>query len=58
MGGAGGVLALMAAVFIFASLVIGPALADSGGGSTPPTRNSVLSAPPGVSPAEHEAHDR
>lgn len=48
----------MAAVFIFASLVIGPALADSGGGSTPPTRNSVLSAPPGVSPAEHEAHDR
>ena len=54
----GGVLALMAVVFTFSSFVIGPALADSGGGSTTPTTNSVPSAPPGVSPAEHEAHHR
>src|SRR3954447_6550255 len=53
-----GVLAVMAAVFTFSSLVTGPPLADSGGGSTTPTTNSVPSAPPGVSPAEHEAHHR
>ena len=53
-----GVLAVMAAVFTFSSLVIGPTLADSGGGSTTPTTNSVPSVPPGVSPAEHEAHHR
>ena len=52
------VLALMAAVFIFSGLVAGPALADSGGGSTMPTTNSVPSAPPGVSPAEPAAHHR
>ena len=54
----GGVLALMAAVFTFSSFVVGPALTDSGGGSTTPTTNRVPSAPPGVSPAEHEAHHR
>jgi hypothetical protein len=53
-----GVLAVMAAVFTFSSLAIGPTLADSGGGSTTPTTNSVPSAPPGVSPEEHEAHHR
>jgi peptidoglycan/LPS O-acetylase OafA/YrhL len=54
----GGVLALMAVVFLFSSFVIGPALTDSGGGSTTPATKSVPSAPPGVSPAEHEAHHR
>jgi hypothetical protein len=53
-----GVLAVTAAVFTFSSLVVGPTLADSGGGSTTPSTNSVPSAPPGVSPAEHEAHQR
>ena len=47
-----------AAVFTFSRLVEGPTLADSGDGSTVPTTNSVPSAPPGVSPAEHEAHRR
>jgi hypothetical protein len=54
----GSVLALMAVVFTFSSFVIGPALTDSGGGSTTPTTKSVPSAPPGVSPSEHEAHHR
>lgn len=54
----GGVLALMAVVFTFSSFVIGPALTDSGGGSTTPATKSVPSAPPGVSPSEHEAHHR
>jgi hypothetical protein len=54
----GGVLALMAVVFTFSSFVIGPALTDSGGGSTTPATQSVPSAPRGVSPSEHEAHHR
>jgi hypothetical protein len=54
----GGVLALMAVVFTFSSFVIGPALTDSGGGSTTPATKSVPSAPAGVSPSEHEAHHR
>jgi hypothetical protein len=54
----GGVFTLMAVVFTFSSFVIGPALTDSGGGSTTPPTKSVPFAPPGVSPAEHEAHHR
>ena len=54
----GGVLVLMAIVFAFSSFVVGPAVTESGGGSTTPTTNSVPSAPAGVSPAEHEAHHR
>jgi hypothetical protein len=54
----GGVLALMAVVFTLSSFVIGPALTDSGGGSTTPATKSVPSAPQGVSPSEHEAHHR
>jgi hypothetical protein len=54
----GGVLALMAVVFTFSSFVIGPALTDSGGGSTTPSTKRVPSAPPGVSPSEHQAHHR
>jgi len=54
----GGVLALMAVVFSFSSFVIGPALTDSGGGSTTPSTKSAPSASPGVSPSEHEAHHR
>jgi len=54
----GGVLVLMAVVFAFSSFIVGPALTDSGDGSTTPTTNSVPSAPAGVSPAEHEAHHR
>jgi hypothetical protein len=50
--------ALMAAVFTFSSFVIGPAVTDSGAASTTPNTNRVPSAPPGVSPAEHEAHHR
>ena len=53
----GGVV-LMAVVFTFSSFVIGPALTDSGGGSTTPTTKSVPPAPAGVSPSEHEAHHR
>jgi hypothetical protein len=53
----GGVLALMAVVFTVSSLIIAPALTESGGdGSTAPTPNNVPSAPPGLSPSEHEAH--
>jgi hypothetical protein len=48
----------MAIVFAFSSFVVGPAVTESGGGSTTPTTNSVPSAPAGVSPAEHEAHHR
>ena len=48
----------MAVVFTFSSFVIGPAVTDSGGGSTTPATKSVPSAPPGVSPSEHEAHHR
>lgn len=44
----GGVLALMAAVFVFSSFVIGPALTGSGDSE----------APAGVSPAEHQSHHR
>ena len=40
----GGVLALMAVVFTLSSFVIGPALTDSGGGSTTPATKSVPSA--------------
>src|SRR5512133_1434627 len=54
----GGVLALMAGVVTFSSFVIGPALTDSGGGSTTPATKSVPSAPTRVGLAEHEAHNR
>jgi hypothetical protein len=54
----GGVFVLMAVVFTFSSFVIGPALTDSGGGSTTPTTESVPSAPAGVSASEHKAHHR
>ena len=54
-----GALALMAPSSRPSSFVIGPALTDSGGGSTTtPPRTSVPSAPAGVSPSEHEAHHR
>ena len=53
-----GSLALMATVFTFSSFVIGPVLTDSGSESTTPATNSVPSAPPSVSPSEHEAHHR
>jgi hypothetical protein len=52
----GGVLALMAAVFVFASFVIGPAL--TGGSETSAPAKNVPAAPAGVSPSEHEAHHR
>jgi len=51
----GGVLALMAVVFTVSSVVIGPALTDSGRESRAPAKK-VPSAPSGVSPSEHESH--
>lgn len=49
-----GLLALMAAIFAFSSFVVGPAL-TAGDEKTAPSK-SIPGAPPGVTPAEHEAH--
>ena len=51
----GGMLALMAVMFTLSSVVIGPALTDSGRESREPAKN-VPSAPSGIRPAEHESH--
>ena len=57
----GGVLALMAVVYTFSAFVIGPAITGGGEDSSAPPKNSPAqtapnTAPPGVSPSEHDEH--
>jgi hypothetical protein len=58
----GGVLALMAVVFTFSALVVGPAVTGGDEPSAPTKTTSgqaaPKNAPPGVSESEHEAHHR
>ena len=53
----GGLLALMAVIFMFSTFVVGPAVTGSSSGSVPPSQN-VPAAPSDVTPAEHENHHR
>ena len=56
----GGVLALMAVVYTFSAFVIGPAIAGGDDSSAPtgngPVQTAPNTAPPGVSPSEHDEH--
>ena len=51
-----GALALMAVVFTFSSLVVGPALTGADDGAA--RARDIPAAPAGVSAAEHESHHR